>query len=257
MSAGAPSAAARRPLLLLALDGPGWEGDRRLAERLLASPAGAALDGFKLGPALFTAAGPEAARWLAARRALFLDLKLHDIPAVVAEAVRAAAALGARWLTLHAAGGRRMLEAACRARDAAGGRPELLAVTVLTSLEEADLAALGYAGGVEATALRLAELALEAGVDGLVASAHEVPALRRRFGPGPRLAVPGLRAAADRPAGDDQRRVATPAGAAAAGADLLVLGRAVRAAADPVAALAELAAGLESGGAPAGEEGRP
>ncbi|MDI3316102.1 MAG: orotidine-5'-phosphate decarboxylase [Bacillota bacterium] len=227
-----------RPFLFLALDGPAWEADRRLVERLLETPEGRALSGFKIGPALFTAYGPEPARWLAGRGGeLFLDLKLHDIPAVVAQAVRAAAGLGARWLTVHAGGGRAMLEAACAARDEAGGRPGILAVTVLTSLEEADLAAMGFARGVAATALRLAELALAAGVDGLVASAHEVAGLRRRFGPGPRLAVPGLRLPGEPPAGDDQRRVASPAEAALAGADLLVLGRLVRHAPDPVAAL--------------------
>jgi len=197
----------------------------------------------KLGLELFSAAGPEAVRRIAARAPVFLDLKLHDIPNTVAGAVRALLPLAPAMLTLHAAGGPAMLAAARAEAEKAGGRrPILLAVTVLTSLDASTLAATGVAGGPVQQVLRLARLALEAGADGLVCSPQEVARLRDAFGAAPLLVVPGVR-----PAGSalgDQARTATPAEAVAAGADWIVVGRPITGAPDPAAAAAAIAAEL-------------
>ncbi|MDE2199976.1 MAG: orotidine-5'-phosphate decarboxylase, partial [Rhodospirillales bacterium] len=176
-------------------------------------------------------------------RPVFLDLKLHDIPNTVAGAVRAVLPLRPHMLTLHASGGAAMIAAARDAAAAAGSaRPRLLAVTVLTSLDAAALNETGIAGGPRQQVLRLARLALAHGADGLVCSAHEVAMLRDAFGPGPVLVVPGIRPAGA-PTGD-QARTMTPREAAAAGADWLVVGRPITAAADPAAAAAAIAAEL-------------
>lgn len=189
----------------------------------------------KLGLEFFVANGPEGVRALAeAGPPLFLDLKLHDIPNTVVGAVAAACRLPVSLLTLHATGGRAMLEAAVRARDASpGARPLLLAVTVLTSLDDADLATLGVTRPMPDQVMALAELALSSGLDGLVCSPHELAELRRRFGDAPLLVVPGIRPAA---AADDQKRTLDPRSALQLGADLLVIGRPITAAADPVSA---------------------
>ncbi len=193
--------------------------------------------GLKLGLAFVLGAGPSGVAALAGLgRPLFLDVKLHDIPNTVAAAVRALSPLAPAILTVHAAGGRAMLEAA---RAACHGPTRLVAVTVLTSLDAADLAATGIRGPTEAQVLRLAALARESGLDGLVCSAAEAPALRAQW-PEALLVVPGIR-----PAGasaGDQKRAATPSAALAAGASILVVGRPVTAAADPAAAAAALAA---------------
>lgn len=165
---------------------------------------------------------------------VFLDLKFHDIPATVAGAVASAGRSGAAMVNVHASGGRAMLEAA---RDAAAraGLEKLIAVTLLTSLDARGLADLPMAGHPEGIARRLARLAQECGLDGVVCSASDLPAIRGACGPGFFTVVPGIR-----PAGSDlqdQKRVATPAAALAAGADLLVIGRPVTAAPDPEAAL--------------------
>lgn len=196
----------------------------------------------KLGLEFFTANGPAGVGSVAATGVpLFLDLKLHDIPNTVEGAVRAVARLPVDLLTLHASGGRAMLQAAVRARDAAGRRLRLLGVTVLTSLDARDLEELGIARTPADQVLALAEIALEAGVDGLVCSPHEVAALRRRFGSSPLLVVPGIR-----PAGtaDDQKRTLGPRRARELGADLLVIGRPITAAADPRAAARAILASL-------------
>jgi orotidine-5'-phosphate decarboxylase len=194
----------------------------------------------KVGLELFSAEGPSAVRAAAALgRQVFLDLKLHDIPNTVEGAARSAAGAGATLLTVHAAGGSRMVEAAVRG---AAGRLRVLAVTVLTSLDDGDLARVGLAGPAESAVVRLARLAVEAGAGGLVCSPLEVAAVRAAVGPGPMLVVPGVR-----PPGagaGDQRRVATPAQAVRAGADVLVLGRPLRDAADPAAAARAIAASL-------------
>ncbi|WP_144185643.1 orotidine-5'-phosphate decarboxylase [Elioraea rosea] len=198
----------------------------------------------KIGLELFVASGPGVVASVAAAGApIFLDLKLHDIPNTVAGATRAAASLGVAMLTIHAAGGPAMVAAAREAAEGAGGRrPMILAVTVLTSLGAADLAATGVAGGPAQQVLRLARLAVDSGADGLVCSAHEVAQLRAGLGPGVPLIVPGIR-----PAGadaGDQKRVMTPSQAVLAGADWLVIGRPITGAADPAEAARAIAASL-------------
>jgi len=206
---------------------------------------------YKVGSELFTAAGPAIVHALRDEGAeVFLDLKLHDIPNTVAGAVRSAARLGVRLLTVHAAGGAAMLRAAQDAASSAAGEGgcRLLAVTVLTSF---DAEALGKAWGrdgvqVEQEVVRLAGEAAEAGLHGVVCSGAEAAAVRAAYGDQLSLLVPGIRLAGG--SSHDQRRVMTPAAAQAAGARYLILGRAVTAAADPRRAmdtvLAELAASI-------------
>ncbi len=224
-----------------AVDRPDLEGALELA-RAVAPHVG----GIKLGLEFFTAQGP---RGVAAVQALglpiFLDLKFHDIPNTVAGAVREAARLGVAMLTLHAAGGRAMLEAAVEAAAGAAARPWLLGVTVLTSLDAEDLAATGVAAPPAEQALRLGGLALAAGLDGLVCSPREITVLRERFGTGPRLVVPGIRPAG---AGDDQKRTMGPAETLAQGADVIVVGRPITQAAAPAEAAAGIARLLHEGG---------
>lgn len=197
----------------------------------------------KVGLELFTAAGPEAVRAVQRRGArVMLDLKLHDIPETVARAVARAAALGVELSTLHTAGGRKMMEAAARAAREAGGGTKLLGVTVLTSLDARDLAEVAVDGDVAAVVARRATLAMEAGLDGVVASPREAARIRAAAPEGFLIVTPGVR-----PAGagaGDQKRVATPRAAREAGADLVVVGRPVRDAADPRAAAAAIVAEL-------------
>jgi orotidine-5'-phosphate decarboxylase len=206
------------------------------AARAWAAAAGASIGMVKVGLELFGAHGPEALRALRADgHRVMLDLKLHDIPATVGRAVAALAPLGAELLTVHAAGGHAMLRAAL---EAAAGRSRVTAVTVLTSLDQGDLDALGL-GQPLAASERLAGLALEAGCRALVCSPLEVARLRPLAGAGVTLVCPGVRPGARAgglAAGDDQARVATPAAALAAGADLLVVGRPITRAPDPAAA---------------------
>jgi orotidine-5'-phosphate decarboxylase len=230
------------PIPIVALD----VATRSEAEALLDRLEGSA-DFVKVGLQLFTAAGPEVVRALQRRGCrIFLDLKLHDIPNTVAGAVRSAASLGVQLVTVHAVGGAAMLRAARDAAEAPDG-PELLAVTVLTSHSAAEI---GEAWGRSEITVgdeveRLARMAAGAGIDGVVASVHEIDAVRRAA-PGIRVLTPGIRLAGDAPG--DQARIATPAQAASAGARWIILGRAVTAAADPAAALerarTELAATL-------------
>jgi orotidine-5'-phosphate decarboxylase len=194
----------------------------------------------KVGLELFVAEGPAVVRETAALgRPVFLDLKLHDIPNTVEGAARSAAATGASLLTVHASGGAEMIRAAVRG---AGGRLRVLAVTVLTSMDAAALEAIGLAGPPEAAVVRLARLAVDAGAGGLVCSPHEVAQVRAAVGPGPLLVVPGVRPPGA--AKGDQARVATPAEAVRAGADVIVVGRPLRDAADPAAAARDIAASL-------------
>jgi orotidine-5'-phosphate decarboxylase len=227
---------AKNPIFC-ALDRPDLEGALALA-RAVAPHVG----GVKLGLEFFTAQGPRGVEAVqAVGLPVFLDLKLHDIPNTVAGAVRAVAGLGVAMLTLHAAGGRAMLEAAVEAASGASTRPRLLGVTVLTSLDAADLAATGVAAPVAEHALELGRLSLAAGLDGLVCSAQEIVELRRAFGSGPKLVVPGIRPAG---AGDDQKRTMSPAEALALGADVLVIGRPITRADSPVASAAAIAGQL-------------
>jgi orotidine-5'-phosphate decarboxylase len=195
----------------------------------------------KIGLELYLRYGPEAVASIRGASAVdvFLDLKLHDIPATVAAAVSAVARLRPALLTVHAAAGPAALRAAAQA---APPGTTIVGVTVLTSLSDADLARLGVAGSVSDAARRLAALAVAAGARGLVCSPREVAAVRAEVGPGILLVTPGVRpAGADR---NDQARGATPEEAAAAGADLLVIGRPITGAADPGAAAAAIAASL-------------
>ncbi len=196
----------------------------------------------KIGLQLFTRYGPAACELAAtANAALFLDLKLHDIPATVARAVTSAGELGARWLTVHAAGGSNMLAAAVAA---AHGEMTIVAVTVLTSLDRADLAIMGIDDEPARQVLRLARLAWRAGVRAFVCSPLEVASLRAELGDNAVLITPGIRPAGARAA--DQKRVCTPADAIAAGADMLVVGRPIREAADPVAAARAIVAAIDA-----------
>ena len=194
---------------------------------------------FKLGLEFFLANGAAGIRAIAGRP-VFLDLKLHDIPNTVAGGVRAVLDLRPKMLTIHAAGGAAMIEAARQAADTAGPeRPMILAVTVLTSLDAAALAATGVAASPADQVLRLARLALSAGADALVCSPLEVAMLRDVLGAGVKLIVPGIR-----PAGavaGDQARTMTPGEAVAAGANWIVVGRPITGAADPAAAAAAIA----------------
>jgi len=227
-------------------------GRARLAVALDAGPdearailgaVGDEVDIAKIGLTLYGLAGPELVRELVADVPVFLDLKLHDIPAQVAGAAEAAAGLGVSYLTVHAGGGEAMIAAGVAAT--ASTRTRILAVTVLTSLDDHDLDAMGVGDGAEKQVLRLAELALAAGAHGLVCSPLEISALRGRFGPDPILLVPGIR-----PAGaesGDQKRTMTPAEAAAAGADIVVVGRPITGSPDPSTAARAIAAELRGG----------
>jgi orotidine-5'-phosphate decarboxylase len=257
--------------IVLALDTPDLD-----EARAWAAAAGSAIGLVKVGLELFGAHGPAAVRALRADgHRVMLDLKLHDIPATVGRAVAALDPLGAELLTVHAAGGGAMLEAALAATT---GASRIAAVTVLTSLDGDDLAAIGL-GQPDAATERLARLALDAGCRALVCSPLEVARVRALAGPDVTLVCPGVRpvdagsegsgVAAERPAGeagpasraagevrpgptrtgvDDQARVATPGEALAAGADLLVVGRPITRAADPAAAAGAISAEALAGG---------
>jgi orotidine-5'-phosphate decarboxylase len=220
-----------RERLAFPLDYPSLDEARRGAESVVAS-AGV----LKVGLELFVREGPAAVRLGAELGAsIFLDLKLHDIPETVDRAVASACGLGVRYLTLHAAGGPRMLEGAAKRVEREKSALTLLAVTVLTSLDDADLRAVGVNDGPGAQALRLAKLAVASGVKGLVSSAAEVQTLREVLGPEVVLVTPGIRPAGSA-GGDDQKRVGTPTSAIRDGSSVLVVGRPIRDAADPAAA---------------------
>ncbi len=199
----------------------------------LVDAAGPAVEWYKVGKQLFTRCGPAAVSMLNSRgKKVFLDLKYHDIPNTVAGAVTAAAGLGAKLLTVHACGGPAMLKAAAAAGRAGGVL--VLAVTVLTSMDAAELRTVGVNDEPAAQVRRLGALAKEAGVPGAVCSPLEIEILRQACGEDFTLVIPGIR-----PAGadlGDQKRVMTPARAAAAGANFIVVGRPITAAPDPAAA---------------------
>ncbi len=219
-----------RDRLIVALDVAAASRARQIVASL-----GEAISIYKIGKQLFTAEGPQVARELiASGRKVFLDLKFHDIPNTVALAVAEACKLGVSMLTVHAAGGSKMLRAAVEAAAATKNSPLVLAVTVLTSLRDEDLSEIGVAGGVSDQALRLAALARTAGCGGVVASAREAGAIRRQLGTGFAIVTPGVRPAGE--SSQDQARVVTPAEAIAAGATHIVVGRPIVAAPDPPAA---------------------
>ncbi|MDJ0946968.1 MAG: orotidine-5'-phosphate decarboxylase [Kiloniellales bacterium] len=233
--------------VLVALDTPDLERAKALASAL----AGV-VGGLKIGKEFFTAHGPQGVRALAGGQPLFLDLKFHDIPNTVASALRAAVGLEPLIINVHASGGAAMMTAAADAvRDAAAARgiarPQLIAVTVLTSLDDADLEALGQRGPAAEQVLRLATLARDSGLDGVVCSPREIAMLREALGPEFLLVVPGIRP--DWAAKGDQKRVTTPAQALAAGADYLVIGRPITGAEDPAAAARRIAEELAAAAA--------
>jgi orotidine-5'-phosphate decarboxylase len=195
----------------------------------------------KVGSKLFTAEGPRAVQKLATAGAeIFLDLKFHDIPNTVAGAVAAAAELPqVRLLTIHTSGGLAMMRAAREALAGKKRRPALLGVTILTSLDAAAMHRIGLAGTPRARAVALALLAKEAGLDGIVASAHEIPSIRRACGPKFLTLIPAVRPLSA--ATNDQSRIATPAEATRTGANFLVVGRPITAAANPRAAARAIA----------------
>lgn len=209
--------------------------DGNRAEALAGTLAGH-VDGFKVGKEFFTANGPQGVRRIIALGLpVFLDLKWHDIPNTVAGAVRAALPLRLAMVNVHAAGGPAMMRAAVAAAAEAGAeRPLVIAVTVLTSLDDADLAAVGVSSTAAEQVVRLATLAQACGIDGVVCSPREIEPLRRACGRDFRLVVPGIRPAWA--AAGDQKRILTPAEAVTLGADDLVIGRPITGAADPAEA---------------------
>ena len=219
--------------LAVALDHPDAYQAMKLVDSL-----GQTCQWFKVGMELYYAAGNDIIRQLRDRGFdVFLDLKLHDIPNTVAGAVRSATKAGASLLTIHASGGPAMMTAAAEAAKAPGS-PRLLAVTVLTSMDDAQLAATGITASPAEQVLKLAKLARQSGIDGFVCSAEEVAAVRAATGPQTLLVIPGIR-----PAGaaiDDQKRIATPAQAIAQGASMLVVGRPITQAKDPAAAAEDI-----------------
>jgi orotidine-5'-phosphate decarboxylase len=229
-----------RDRLIVALDVPSAAQARQLVQAI-----GESATTYKIGKQLFTAEGPQLVRELVASgRKVFLDLKFHDIPNTVAGAVRSAADLKVSMLTVHASGGSKMLKEAAEAAAQSSAKPTVLAVTVLTSMADADLHEIGVAGTVLTQVLRLGALARQAGCGGLVASAKEAGDLRRELGEGFAIVTPGVRPAGS--ATGDQARVVTPRDAIAAGASHLVVGRPIIEAADPAKAAAAIVREIEA-----------
>ena len=228
-----PGAAAEK--IIVALDVPARTDAVRLVEKLRAH-----ISTFKVGLQLYTAEGPDIVRAILDTGArVFLDLKLHDIPNTVAGAVEAASHLGVHMLTIHLSGGRAMIEAAVAARNES---LTLLGVTVLTSIDQATLREAGVETELGQHVLRLAQLGVNAGVNGLVASPHEVKMLRATINPQIKLVVPGVRPSWADTA--DQKRFMTPRDALDAGADYLVIGRPITSHPDPADAVAKICAEL-------------
>lgn len=220
------------PRIIVALDFPSDQPALALADQL--DPAKCRL---KVGKELFTRSGPELVRALDARGfEVFLDLKFHDIPNTTAAAVAAAADLGVWMVNVHASGGEKMM-IACRERleDFGQDRPLLIAVTVLTSMGAEDLSGIGISGSPADQVSRLATLTRNCGLDGVVCSAQEAPALKSEQGADFKLVTPGIRPLSADPG--DQQRIMTPTDAMRAGSDYLVIGRPITQAADPLAAL--------------------
>lgn len=206
---------------------------------------GDSLEWVKVGLQLFTAYGPDLVREIADRGyKVFLDLKLHDIPNTVAKAVQSISQLPVNLLTLHASGGAEMLDWANKARNDHAPTLNLLAVTVLTSMDAPQLRSLNVNAAPEEQVNHLADLSLQAGIQGLVCSPLELPPLRARFGRDPIIVTPGIRPKGS--ASDEQKRIMTPEDAAAAGADYIVVGRPILKAEDPAAAVKAIEAALGS-----------
>ena len=231
-----------RDRLIVALDLPDSANALKMVQKL-----GGTVTTYKVGKQLFTAAGPELVRKLVSERyQVFLDLKFHDIPNTVGTAVRSAAELGVSMLTVHASGGAKMLRAAVEAAASAPRPPLILAVTVLTSLSDGDLAEIGVGGQVRGQVLRLAALARNAGCGGVVASAQEARELRQELGRGFAIVTPGVRLAGEDQG--DQARVVTPAQAMAAGASHIVVGRPITSAVEPAEAAKTILREIQASG---------
>jgi orotidine-5'-phosphate decarboxylase len=229
-----------RPIII-ALD----VGSRREASGLLAQLKGLA-GMFKVGNELFVAEGPDVVRTIVANgERVFLDLKLHDIPSTVSKAALEAAGLGVSMLTIHASGGPEMIQSTRKALEDRYGddRPALVAVTVLTSIDDETLSRTGVAGTSDDQVRRLALMAVEAGADGVVCSAAEIRRLRTDLGLKPTIVTPGVRMPTQ--SADDQKRIATPRAALDDGADWLVVGRYVNRAKEPKAALLDVIRSIE------------
>ena len=235
----------KRTRIFCALDNPNLEVALTLAQTVRGE-----VDGLKLGLEFFNAQGPNGIRAIAALgMPIFLDVKLHDIPNTVAGAIRSLAPLAPYYLTLHASGGKEMMSAARDAAHDAAARlalmpPRLLAVTVLTSLDESDIAAQGVAGTAGDQVVRLAELARRAEIDGIVSSPHEIGAIRAACGEAFDIVVPGIRPIGG--ATQDQKRVMTPGKAVHAGANALVIGRPITGANNPTQAAAAIRAEVDA-----------
>ena len=231
----------RDPRIVIALDFP--SADEALAMAMRIDPARCRV---KVGMELFTATGPAILENLHRLGfEVFLDLKFHDIPSAVAGACRTAAAHGVWMLTVHAGGGRRMLEAARAAAEDGDRRPIVIAVTVLTSLEGSDLIEIGAAAALSDRLRSLAWLSHDCGLDGIVCSAADLGFLSRVFDAGAIRVTPGIRLTSG---ADDQRRVTTPGDAVRAGADYLVIGRPVTRAPDPIVVLDMIERDIAAGG---------
>lgn len=231
-----PASSGMRERLIVALDVSSAGAAQALVEQV-----GDAAGIYKVGLQLFTAAGPSFVRELVqSGRRVFLDLKLHDIPNTVSHAVKNAVDLGVHMLTVHASGGSAMLRAAT---EGAGGKLNVLAVTVLTSLNDQDMDETGIAGRVTDQALRMAVLAQNSGCQGIVSSPREALLIRKSLGEGFAIVTPGIR-----PAGvesNDQQRTATPAQAIANGASHIVVGRPITHASDPAQAARAIISEME------------
>jgi orotidine-5'-phosphate decarboxylase len=233
-----------RSKLIVALDLPDSKSALKAVERLSGH-----VGFYKIGLEIFTHEGPSLVEEIRGRgEKVFLDLKLHDIPNTVQGAVRSACGLGVQMLTIHASGGPKMLAAASREAQASGSPPLLLAVTALTSLSNEDIHSLGVPDSAAQWVERLASMARDSGIPGIVTSSHELGMLRGRFGKDLKYVVPGIR-----PAGaalQDQSRAATPGDAIRAGADYIVVGRPILQASDPAKAadaiVEEIKGALES-----------
>lgn len=232
--------------ILVALDVESAAKAVELADALRGS-----VGGFKIGKQLFTAAGPAMVRELTSRGdRVFLDLKFHDIPNTVAGAVQSAVSTGAWMVNVHASGGSAMMKAAGEsarktAEKLGQPRPLVIAVTVLTSMDDSALREIGVGRTMIEQVVHLAKLAQDSGLDGVVASPQEVPAIRKACGPDFQIVTPGIRPA-DQQGKDDQARTLTPAEAMSAGSSYLVIGRPITAAPNPREAAEKIAASLNS-----------
>ena len=220
--------------VIVALDFDNQQAALSLADQL--DPSQCRL---KVGKELFTAAGPELVKALVARNFdVFLDLKFHDIPNTVAKAVKASADLGVWMANVHASGGSRMMRAAKQALDEHGSDMQLIAVTVLTSMDDADLLETGVQRSPGDQVMHLAQLTQKSGLQGVVCSAQEVSALKSALGPDFKLITPGIRLPDS--AADDQRRIVSPTDAVAMGSDYLVIGRPITQSAQPLETLRQI-----------------